>query len=156
MYKICACCLSVLARPYRSVFSPSSALLSHSGPRMTGGLSWLPPTITSVWESLATEGQTLSIKTEGPTSGWALQWFLGVGLDTCWKGFGILTLVSDSWDLRMALQIDKESTGTATMSLVYYQFFNSMVIFEVIGNGCVALDSFIKRGLSNILSLGCV
>lgn len=56
----------------------------------------------------------------------------------------------------MALQIDKESTGTATMSLVYYQFFNSMVIFEVIGNGCVALDSFIKRGLSNILSLGCV
>ena len=31
--------------------------LSHVSPRMTGGPSWLPPTITSVWESLATEGQ---------------------------------------------------------------------------------------------------
>lgn len=78
--------------------------LSRSGPRMTGGLSWLPPTITSVWESLATEGQTLSIKTQGRTSGWVPQWFLGVGLDTRWIGFGILTSVSDFWDLRMALQ----------------------------------------------------
>lgn len=76
MYEMCARCLSVSTHPCRSVFSPSSALLSHSGPQMTGGLSSLPPTITSVWESLATEGQTLSIKMLRRTGRWAPQWFL--------------------------------------------------------------------------------
>lgn len=76
MYKMCACCQSVSAHPYTWVFSQSSCPLSHFSPRMTGGLSWLPPTITSVWESLATEGQDLVNRngTDKQTSPTVVSW----------------------------------------------------------------------------------
>lgn len=98
---VCTLCVSSGFSLHIGILSISWPLCP-SGPRMTGGLTRLPATITSACGNLATAGQTLSIKTKDKTKR-VPQRFLGLDLTRAW--LALEPLVSDFWDLDEAWRI---------------------------------------------------